>query len=61
MVRLIQPNVEKDLKYVRDAITLTRYKLEGKVPLIGFTGAAVSKIIFIWFILWFLKKKNISL
>lgn len=40
LVRLIQPNVEKDLKYVGDAITLTRYKLEGKVPLIGFTGAA---------------------
>lgn len=47
LVRLIQPNVEKDLKYVGDAITLTRYKLEGKVPLIGFTGAPVSKIIFI--------------
>ena len=27
------------LKYVFDAITLTRHKLEGKVPLIGFTGA----------------------
>lgn len=27
------------LKYVYDAITLTRHKLEGKVPLIGFTGA----------------------
>ncbi|XP_076759334.1 uroporphyrinogen decarboxylase isoform X1 [Xylocopa sonorina] len=36
---LVQPNVEKDLKYVGDAITLTRHKLEGKVPLIGFTGA----------------------
>ncbi|CAK9814932.1 Uroporphyrinogen decarboxylase [Anthophora quadrimaculata] len=40
LIRLIQPNVEKDLKYVGDAITLTRHKLEGKVPLIGFTGAA---------------------
>lgn len=27
------------LKYVYDAITLTRHKLEGKVPLIGFAGA----------------------
>ncbi|XP_076657544.1 uroporphyrinogen decarboxylase isoform X1 [Halictus rubicundus] len=39
LTRLIQPNVEKDLKYVGEAITLTRHKLEGKVPLIGFTGA----------------------
>ncbi len=30
--------VEK-LKYVFDAITLTRHNLEGKVPLLGFTGA----------------------
>lgn len=37
--RLVKPEVEKDLKYVGDAITLTRHKLEGKVPLIGFTGA----------------------
>ncbi|XP_051175448.1 uroporphyrinogen decarboxylase [Leptopilina boulardi] len=37
--RLILPNVETDLKYVGDAITLTRHKLEGKVPLIGFSGA----------------------
>ena len=34
--------VEKTLSYVMDAITLTRHKLEGKVPLIGFTGAPVS-------------------
>lgn len=39
LARLVQPNVEKELKYVGDAITLTRHKLEGKVPLIGFTGA----------------------
>ena len=32
----------KDLKYVMDAITLTRHKLEGKCPLIGFSGAPVS-------------------
>ncbi len=30
------------LDYVFQAITLTRQKLEGKVPLLGFTGAPVS-------------------
>ena len=29
------------LSYVFSAITLTRHRLEGKVPLIGFTGAPV--------------------
>merc|ERR1719312_1740267 len=33
------PDVKVTLKYVYDAITLTRQRLEGKVPLIGFTGA----------------------
>jgi uroporphyrinogen decarboxylase len=37
--RLVIPDVKQELKYVFDAITLTRHKLEGKVPLIGFTGA----------------------
>ena len=37
--RLIDPNVDIELGYVFDAITLTRHKLEGKVPLIGFSGA----------------------
>ncbi|XP_065843004.1 uroporphyrinogen decarboxylase-like [Oscarella lobularis] len=32
-------DVHTELKYVYDAITLTRHRLEGKVPLIGFTGA----------------------
>ena len=45
--RLISPNVETDLGYVGEAITLTRQKLDGKVPLIGFTGAPVSILIFI--------------
>lgn len=31
--------VPKELQYVYDAITLTRQKLDGDVPLIGFTGA----------------------
>lgn len=32
-------DVYKELNYVFKAITLTRHKLEGKVPLIGFSGA----------------------
>lgn len=32
-------DVGKELSYVYEAITLTRHKLEGKVPLIGFSGA----------------------
>ncbi|CAG2100664.1 unnamed protein product [Medioppia subpectinata] len=32
-------DVEKELHYVMEAITLTRHKLDGKVPLIGFSGA----------------------
>ena len=32
-------NVKEELKYVYDAITLTRTRLDGKVPLIGFSGA----------------------
>ncbi|XP_029641809.1 uroporphyrinogen decarboxylase [Octopus sinensis] len=32
-------NVNDALSYVFEAITLTRHKLEGKVPLIGFSGA----------------------
>ena len=35
----------KDLKYVMDAITLTRHKLEGKCPLIGFSGAPVNIVL----------------
>lgn len=34
-------DVDKELGYVFKAITLTRHKIEGKVPLIGFTGAPV--------------------
>uniref|UniRef100_A0A674P9L6 Uroporphyrinogen decarboxylase n=1 Tax=Takifugu rubripes TaxID=31033 RepID=A0A674P9L6_TAKRU len=32
-------DVSKELDYVFKAITLTRHKIEGKVPLIGFSGA----------------------
>lgn len=37
----VKVDVDKELGYVFKAITLTRHKLEGKVPLIGFTGAPV--------------------
>ena len=33
-----QVRVNESLKYVFDAITLTRHELQGKVPLIGFCG-----------------------
>ena len=32
-------DVDKELGYVFEAVTLTRHTLEGKVPLIGFSGA----------------------
>lgn len=35
-------NAVSRLTYVGDAITMMRHKLDGKVPLIGFTGAPVS-------------------
>ena len=35
-------NVDDKLRYVFEAINLTRHKLEGRVPLIGFAGAPVS-------------------
>uniref|UniRef100_A0AAQ4QQI0 Uroporphyrinogen decarboxylase n=1 Tax=Gasterosteus aculeatus aculeatus TaxID=481459 RepID=A0AAQ4QQI0_GASAC len=35
----VKVDVAKELGYVFKAITLTRHKIEGKVPLIGFTGA----------------------
>ena len=34
-------DLETSLGYVFRAITLTRHKLEGRVPLIGFSGAPV--------------------
>ncbi|XP_026747126.1 uroporphyrinogen decarboxylase [Trichoplusia ni] len=37
--QLQQEGAVSRLTYVGDAITLTRHKIEGKVPLIGFTGA----------------------
>ena len=41
--RLQRPvDVQQQLGYVFQAVTLTRHKLEGKVPLIGFSGAPVG-------------------
>jgi uroporphyrinogen decarboxylase len=37
--RLIKPDVNESLRYVFDALALTKKKLEGRVPLIGFAGA----------------------
>ncbi len=39
LARIIDPNVHRDLGYVFDALTLTRQRLRGRVPLIGFCGA----------------------
>lgn len=35
-------DVKKELGYVFEAITLTRHTLDGRVPLIGFSGAPVT-------------------
>ncbi|RZF46735.1 hypothetical protein LSTR_LSTR002598 [Laodelphax striatellus] len=37
--KYVPVNVQEKLGYVGEAITMTRKQLEGKVPLIGFTGA----------------------
>jgi uroporphyrinogen decarboxylase len=39
LARLTEPDVARDLGYVFDAISLTRRRLDGRVPLIGFCGA----------------------
>lgn len=36
---LFDNDIDKSLQYVYDAITVTRHKLNGRVPLIGFCGA----------------------
>lgn len=36
---IFKPNVDQELSYVYKAITVTRHRLEGRVPLIGFCGA----------------------
>jgi len=37
--QLIDPDPSKELKYVLDAISLTKKELKGRVPVIGFAGA----------------------
>jgi uroporphyrinogen decarboxylase len=39
LTRLVEPDVDEALGHVFDAITRTRHELEGRVPLIGFSGA----------------------
>lgn len=39
MDRLVEPKVDDALGHVFDAITYTRHELNGRVPLIGFSGA----------------------
>ena len=39
LARLREPDVAASLRYVFEALTLTRRRLEGKIPLIGFCGA----------------------
>ncbi len=37
--RLRTPDIKSDLGYVLEALTLTRHRLDGRAPLIGFVGA----------------------
>lgn len=46
------------LNYVGDAITRMRHLLDGKVPLIGFTGAPVSFFFKFFFICLRIEKKK---
>jgi uroporphyrinogen decarboxylase len=39
IINLPRPDVNESLRYVMDAIRLTRRELDGKVPLIGFSGS----------------------
>lgn len=42
MAKLTSNGAIDRLKYVGEAITLTRQTIDGKVPLIGFSGAPVN-------------------
>ena len=51
--RLCLPvDVNKELGYVFQAVSLTRHRLLGKVPLIGFCGAPVSYMMDGWMDEW---------
>ena len=43
LAKLQRDGAVQRLTYVGDAITMMRKMLDGKVPLIGFTGAPVRK------------------
>lgn len=51
-------NVKEELHYVYEAITLTRHTLDGKVPLIGFSGAPVRFFV-TFFVIVFIYAHNI--
>ncbi|ODV89868.1 hypothetical protein CANCADRAFT_96986 [Tortispora caseinolytica NRRL Y-17796] len=44
--RVHKANVARDLDYVFKAITLTRTKLDGKVPLLGFSGGPWTLLVY---------------
>lgn len=46
LAKLTREGAVARLTYVGDAITKMRHMLDGKVPLIGFTGAPVSEMLF---------------
>jgi uroporphyrinogen decarboxylase len=39
VAQLSVPDIDRELRYVTDAVTLIRHELQGKVPLIGFSGS----------------------
>ena len=39
VARLVVPDIDRELRYVTDAVTLIRRELAGRVPLIGFSGS----------------------
>jgi uroporphyrinogen decarboxylase len=42
----VNPNVRKELQWALDAITMTRTKLNGRVPLLGFCGAPWTLMVY---------------
>ncbi len=46
VARLKAGDVHEELSYVYEALTLTRHRLQGKVPLIGFSGAPWTLMVY---------------
>ncbi|KAI9917969.1 hypothetical protein PsorP6_012321 [Peronosclerospora sorghi] len=44
----LNPNIEDSLRYVLDALNLARQKIHGEVPLIGFVGAPLTLMCYMW-------------